>query len=98
MKPIAAPTPVPREAPARATTGARPSADAFDEALARAGVALVDPQAGASRAVAAFAENGTGNLHDTMLALEKADISLKFLVSVRNRLLETYREVMRMGM
>ena len=71
---------------------------AFDEALSRAGAAIVEPQAAAAQAVEQFAAGADGNLHETLLAVDKADISLKFMVSVRNRLLDTYREIMQMGM
>jgi flagellar hook-basal body complex protein FliE len=40
---------------------------------------------------------GGGNLHETALALEKADIALRVLSKVRNKVLEAYQEVMRMG-
>jgi flagellar hook-basal body complex protein FliE len=36
------------------------------------------------------------NIHETMLAVERADMSLKLLMQVRNKLLDAYREVMRM--
>ncbi len=35
-------------------------------------------------------------LHETMIALEKADISLRLFVQVRNKIVEAYREVMHM--
>jgi flagellar hook-basal body complex protein FliE len=35
-------------------------------------------------------------LHETMIALEKADISLRLLIHVRDKVLEAYREVMHM--
>ncbi len=35
-------------------------------------------------------------LHETMIALEKADISLRLLIQVRNKLIEAYKEVMHM--
>ena len=35
-------------------------------------------------------------LHETMIALEKADISLRLFIQVRNKVVEAYREVMRM--
>ena len=40
---------------------------------------------------------GGGNLHEMSLALEKADISLRLAVKVRNKLLDAYNEIMRMG-
>ncbi|MBI2890494.1 MAG: flagellar hook-basal body complex protein FliE [Nitrospirae bacterium] len=36
------------------------------------------------------------NLHETMIALQKADISFKLMMQIRNRLLEAYREITRM--
>ncbi|MFH2123579.1 MAG: flagellar hook-basal body complex protein FliE [Pseudomonadota bacterium] len=41
----------------------------------------------------------TGNaesLHEVMLAVEEADISLKMLVQMRNKALSAYEEIMRM--
>ncbi len=40
---------------------------------------------------------GKGNLHETALALEKADVAMKLSVKVRNKLVEAYQDVMRMG-
>lgn len=51
----------------------------------------------AQHAVEQYATGKSQNLHETMIALEKADISFSLLVSVRNKLLEAYREVMRMS-
>ncbi len=36
------------------------------------------------------------NIHETMLAIQKADLSLKTMMQVRNKILEAYKEVMRM--
>lgn len=36
------------------------------------------------------------NLHEAMIAMEQADISIRFMVQVRNKALEAYQEVMRM--
>lgn len=40
---------------------------------------------------------GGGNLHETALALEKADVSLRLATRVRNKLVEAYQDVMRMS-
>lgn len=71
--------------------------DAFNEALTRAATAVVKTDRVAIDAVNAFTEGAEGRLHETMMAIDKADINLKFLVNVRNRLVDAYREVMRMG-
>jgi len=36
------------------------------------------------------------NIHETMLTIERADTSLKLMMQVRNKILEAYREIMRM--
>jgi flagellar hook-basal body complex protein FliE len=38
----------------------------------------------------------TKNIHETMLAVERADTSLKLMMQVRNKVLDAYREIMRM--
>jgi flagellar hook-basal body complex protein FliE len=70
----------------------------FAETLGQAVSAALAPEAEASRAVSDFVSGSGGKLHETLLALDKADISFKFLVSVRNRVIDAYREIMRMGM
>jgi flagellar hook-basal body complex protein FliE len=41
---------------------------------------------------------GKVDLHEAMLALEKADLSLRLLVQVRNKLVRAYEEISRMPM
>jgi flagellar hook-basal body complex protein FliE len=36
------------------------------------------------------------NLHELMIAMEKADISLRLMVQVRNKAIDAYHEIMRM--
>ncbi|HDZ23928.1 MAG: flagellar hook-basal body complex protein FliE [Thermoplasmata archaeon] len=38
----------------------------------------------------------TSDLHEVVLATEKADLSFKLLLQVRNKLLEAYQQIMRM--
>ena len=42
-----------------------------------------------------LAGRGEG-IHETMLAVEKADIAMRLLVKVRNKAVEAYRDIMRM--
>ena len=37
----------------------------------------------------------SNNIHETMLALSKADISFRLLLRVRNKAVEAYQEIMR---
>ncbi len=41
-----------------------------------------------------FSKGHIDNLHDVMVAIDKADIGLKLTVEIRNKLLDAYREVM----
>ncbi|MCF7802836.1 MAG: flagellar hook-basal body complex protein FliE [Candidatus Marinimicrobia bacterium] len=41
-----------------------------------------------------FSAGKVENVHDVMVALRKADISLKMAIEVRNRLMDGYREIM----
>ncbi len=40
---------------------------------------------------------GKADIHETMIAIQKADISMRLLLTVRNKVLEAYREIMRMS-
>ena len=74
-----------------------PNSDAFLNVLEKAGKAVATPQAEAARASDHFANNLEGRLHETMLVMEKAEITMKFAMQVRNKVLSAYQEVMRMG-
>ena len=50
----------------------------------------------ASEAVQQLAIGQTDNLHGVALAAAKADLSLRLVVEIRNRLQDAYQEVMRM--
>lgn len=39
---------------------------------------------------------GKADIHETMIALQKSDISMRTFLAVRNKVIEAYREVMRM--
>lgn len=43
-----------------------------------------------------FAIGKNHDLHEIMIAAEKADLSFRFLLQIRNKLLEAYQEIMRM--
>ena len=40
---------------------------------------------------------GKADIHETMIALQKADISMRLLLTVRNKVIDAYREIMRMA-
>ena len=49
------------------------------------------------RVAQAYADGKQNDLHGTMVSMAQADISLRMVVNVRNRAIEAYREIMRMG-
>lgn len=44
----------------------------------------------------AFAAGRTDNIHDVMIASEKAGIAMDFVMQVRNKVLDAYNEIMRL--
>ncbi|MCC6748482.1 MAG: flagellar hook-basal body complex protein FliE [Deltaproteobacteria bacterium] len=83
--------------PGGALEGSKATGAAGGETFADLLKQVAATDATANQATQGYANGQHQNLHETMLALEKADISFSLLVSVRNKLLEAYREVMRMG-
>jgi len=51
----------------------------------------------ADTAVAAMVTGQSGNLHETMIALDKADVSFRMMTKVRTKIIDAYHEVMRMN-
>ncbi|MBW1980196.1 MAG: flagellar hook-basal body complex protein FliE [Deltaproteobacteria bacterium] len=50
----------------------------------------------ADRAAEEFASGASANIHEVMLATSKAELSFRLATAVRNKLIEAYREIMRM--
>jgi flagellar hook-basal body complex protein FliE len=50
----------------------------------------------ADAAIQDLAVGGKATLHDTMLAVQKAELSFKLMMQVRNKIVEAYQEVLRM--
>ena len=50
----------------------------------------------ANRSVAEISTGGNASIHETMIALQKATVSFQLMMQVRNKVVEAYREVMRM--
>lgn len=83
--------------PIVAKDSTRPAGGAsFAEMLGKA-VGQVDSLQTAADDEAEKLALGGGNLHETALALEKADVSLRVLTRVRNKVVDAYQEIMRMS-
>jgi flagellar hook-basal body complex protein FliE len=56
-----------------------------------------ETQVRAQQASEDYASGKQNDLHGTMITMTEADVSLRLVSNVRNRVIEAYREVMRMG-
>jgi flagellar hook-basal body complex protein FliE len=71
-------------------------AKGFSDALQHAVNNVASLQNTAGKAVENVQMGNTANLHEAMIALEKADISFRTMLQVRNKIIESYQEIMRM--
>jgi flagellar hook-basal body complex protein FliE len=93
---VGSPVPVARGLEALAPAPPTATGGSFADALGQA-IGRVDGLQLAADQQAAEVATGGGNLHETALALEKADVALRVATKVRNKLVEAYQEVMRMS-
>jgi len=54
-----------------------------------------DAQLTADDAVQKVLSGENKDIHSTMIALQKADVSLKMMLEVRNKMMDAYQEIMR---
>lgn len=80
--------------PSTQEAGAGPQS--FGEMLNKSIEKVNEIQGQADHAVKELIAGRDKNIHETMLLMEKADMSFRMLMQVRNKVLEAYREVMRM--
>ncbi len=72
--------------------------DSFSDILKNALSSVDNAQFEADAAVKQVLSGESKDIHETMIALQKADVSLKLMLEVRNKILEAYQEVMRTQM
>lgn len=82
-----------RGATAAAAGGA--DANAFAESLNKL-VESVDKTSTEANVAVTNMVNKEGDVHEAMIALQKAETALQLTVQVRNKLVQAYQEVMRM--
>ena len=68
----------------------------FGEALENAISTVEETNQAADKAALDYISGRGGDLHNVMIAMEKADLTFQTMVQVRNKLLDAYREIMRM--
>ncbi|MCL5807266.1 MAG: flagellar hook-basal body complex protein FliE [Deltaproteobacteria bacterium] len=72
------------------------SAKGFSDVLFNAVKEVNNLHQTADKAIQNVQAGNTGGLHEAMIALEKADVSFRTMLTVRNKLIEAYQEIMRM--
>lgn len=68
----------------------------FGEILAKSLTEVNDLQNEANKAIQSLVAGKSKNLDETMLAVEKADIAFKTMNQIRLKVIDAYKEVMRM--
>jgi flagellar hook-basal body complex protein FliE len=75
---------------------AKPAGGSFENTIKNFVDETSGRQAIASDSVKNLVSGQNVSLHQTMIAMEEASISFQLMVEVRNKLLESYQELMRM--
>lgn len=74
----------------------QPSGDSFATMLGRMVTDVNAQQNNAAQTVGALQGGQNVPLHQAVISMEEANVSFQLMVEVRNRLLESYQEIMRM--
>ncbi len=83
--------------PERSFTAATPAQTDFSSLLKQSISSVADTQMEAGRMAASFERGEPGaDLGRTMVAVQKADLSLNTLTQVRNKLVDAYNNIMNM--
>lgn len=72
------------------------SGQSFGDVLKDSIASVNELQSEAGQAMDSFVAGESTDLHDVMIAVEKARTSFDLLMEVRNKAIDTYRELMRM--
>lgn len=70
--------------------------DSFADTLKKAVDGVNDIQKQSDKAMADLATGRTDNVADVMITAEKADIALRVMTQVRNKIIDAYNEIMKM--
>jgi flagellar hook-basal body complex protein FliE len=78
------------------TAGPSGTQKSFSEFLEAQVQDVNSAQVEADKSVAAMATGRSHNIHEMMIALDRADVSFRLATKVRNKAVEAYQEIMRM--
>jgi flagellar hook-basal body complex protein FliE len=71
------------------------NATGFGDALHRM-IGAVDASAGEANDAVSRMLQGTGDVHEAVIAMQQADTMLQLTVQIRNKLVQAYQDIMRM--
>ena len=77
------------------TAESEKGAGSFASVLKKSLTEVNEMQQKADASITALATGDKASLHDTMIAMEQADVSFRLMMQVRNKIVEAYQEVMR---
>lgn len=83
------------EAPGR-TAAKEDKPGGFADVLQKSLGEVNSMQQKADAAITALATGEKVSLHETMIAMEQADVSFRLMMQVRNKIVEAYAEILRM--
>ena len=75
------------------TSGEKSFSDMLSDSIKQ----VEDLQRHADKSLIDLATGKTKNIHDTMIAVNKAEIAYQLMTQVRNKAVEAYKEIMRMN-
>lgn len=78
-------------APGSPTSPGQPFGDALDRIVKK----VEETGTAANDAVSRMLD-GSGDVHEAMIALQQSDMTFQFAVQVRNKLVQAYQDIMRM--
>lgn len=79
-----------------ATQSTQPAGSSFASMLGQFVSDVNSQQAASAQTVGALQSGQNVPLHKAVIAMEEANVSFQLMVEVRNRLLDSYQEIMRM--
>jgi flagellar hook-basal body complex protein FliE len=94
ITPISGIAHTPAVAPASTPAGETPGTG-FADALQQLLGAVESSDGRANQAIGNMLD-GTGDVHEAMIAMQKADTMLQLTVQIRNKLVSAYQDIMRM--
>src|SRR5262245_35718642 len=94
---ITIPTPVTATTATSSTSAAASSASGagFGASLNKM-IDSVDASTSAANTAVAHMLGGTGDVHEAMIALQRAQMTLELTIQVRNKFVQAYQDIMRM--